>query len=849
MIVKLVPSKGTGSFGGLADYLLDSKNNAAKVEDFEFENCPFDTIEDNIKTIKAKQDLNQTAKSDKTMHLIVSFHEEEIPSKEVLKDIETELLKSIGMESHQRLTVTHTNTNNFHMHIAVNKIAPESNKLIEPFRSKIKLSTKAAELEEKHYLQKDQSIGADLPKQDIKIKTGEHHVKYTNLQKPVNRKIRRGRQTTTINNLRKLSEFKLVHDSKRVKMLLHGDALSIVGAKRTTDNRVRLSSESNTSMAESHGGSSRVKDIEIHSGMQNLISWVKAEVLDDIKEVLKDPKSSLEDLHQVLADYNLELKPRGNGIVIADKTRKLFVKASDVHRDLSKGKLEKRFGEFKTSNITTTPKKKFGKPKNELWVKYKELSDFKRTNKNESLTEEREEREAAKLRLKKVFDARLEVVKNSIAMSKKDKYLQRQKIFKERKNANIALSKQFAEKRKDIFSGTKQMSYKDYLVSLALEGDSKALQTLREYSPAPKRDKAFSHPKGKPKHNIFLSLISKITKQGKAVYKLNSGGKITDTGKDLKLSINMNDDDLATTLKMAVAQYGNSIDVGGDNVFKARVLEVNEKYDLKINFSNPSMAKIGEAAIFKQKSIMFKNKLGNVVLKNINDTLKEKETSPKKKSLDTKLKKLCTLYNKTKSNAPLFDGDLNIIGIGEETVKKLDKVEVSVLVDSFINNTSNKPGIKEMNLEIEKSLKDDIESSKNNKMKNTKKQMLEKFKKFKWVLENKDSIKDITVSYYRNRGVDVDTMVDKFNLEISSLEKKIPAVSYSEKNISLLENDLEEIIGEDIKEVKDYIDGKTEDSHLSEIKPIKQLHDRTRGNGIKEISPEGKKIPKKGMER
>ena len=96
------------------------------------------------------------------------------------------------------------------------------------------------------------------------------------------------------------------------------------------------------------------KDIEIHSGVDSLLTW--------IKEVLKDPKSSLDDLHQVLADYNLELKPKGNGIVIADKTRKLFVKASDVHRDLSKGKLEKRFGEFKTSNITITPRKKYHTP-------------------------------------------------------------------------------------------------------------------------------------------------------------------------------------------------------------------------------------------------------------------------------------------------------------------------------------------------------------------------------------------------------------------------------------------------------------------------------------------------------
>jgi len=102
--------------------------------------------------------------------------------------------------------------------------------------------------------------------------------------------------------------------------------------------------------------------------LTNLLTWIKEEVLDDIKEVLKNPKSTLEDLHKTLAAYNLEMKPRGNGIVIGDRTRNLFIKASDVHRDLSKGKLTKGFGEFKTFKITTEPLKKFGKPKNSYWI-------------------------------------------------------------------------------------------------------------------------------------------------------------------------------------------------------------------------------------------------------------------------------------------------------------------------------------------------------------------------------------------------------------------------------------------------------------------------------------------------
>jgi len=139
MIVKQIASKGKGSFQALAAYLLDFKNDAEKVEDYAFTNCPFDAIEENISYIKQMQELNQMVQSDKSLHLVVSFQEEEFPSKETLADIEYELLKSLGMQEHHRLSVSHNNTNNFHFHIAVNRLNPQSNLLVDPWKSKMKL--------------------------------------------------------------------------------------------------------------------------------------------------------------------------------------------------------------------------------------------------------------------------------------------------------------------------------------------------------------------------------------------------------------------------------------------------------------------------------------------------------------------------------------------------------------------------------------------------------------------------------------------------------------------------------------------------------------------------------------
>ncbi len=513
MVVKQVPSKGSGSFGGLADYILDKANNGEKVEEYELNNCPFDDLNDNLQFIKQTQDFS-TAKSDKTMHLVVSFPEGEKPDKKTLQNIEKELLRAIGMEDHQRLSVTHTNTESFHIHIAINKIHPETKKLIDPYRSQMKLQNKAAELEKQHNL------------------TLVNHTPNWQLEKD--------------------------------------------GIKDPTEQQ-----------------NPKIKDQEIHSGMDSLLTWIKEEALEEIKQVLKDPNASLEDLHKTLADYNLELKPRGNGIVIADKTRNLFVKASDVHRDLSKGKLEKRFGEFKASHITTTPKKKFGKPVNEYWKKYQELSQSKRETKKEELRLEKLSRETLKTAISKKYAEHIQKVQLNPLMNKQDKASVRKKIYEARSKELKALQVTFAEKRKEIYSRTNQTSFKEYLMELALQGDEGALKELRKQKQEIKpHDTVVMHPDKKESHSIFKTMINKITKQGNAVYKLGGNSTLIDKGDHLKITADKNEEAMLKALKMAMAKYGSTLNVQGNLEFKKRVLMVSQKYDLKVNFTDPQMKKI-----------------------------------------------------------------------------------------------------------------------------------------------------------------------------------------------------------------------------------------------------------------
>jgi hypothetical protein len=64
-------------------------------------------------------------------------------------------------------------------------------------------------------------------------------------------------------------------------------------------------------------------------------------------------------------------------------------------------------------------------------------------------------------------------------------------------------------------------------------------------------------------------------------------------------------------LKMAVAKYGNTLDIQGNIEFKKRVLMVTQKYDLKVNFADPQMQRIkSEMQQPKNQTITKNNKKG-----------------------------------------------------------------------------------------------------------------------------------------------------------------------------------------------------------------------------------------------
>lgn len=631
MIAKIVPKKkSTGSFKGLTDYIEDRLGlHSEKVELVYSENCEFDTIEENVREVKAVQALSES-KADPNVHIVVSFQEDERPTPEQLKIITHELLKSMGMEHHQRVCATHIDTNNYHLHIAVNRIDPDTHKRARMPFSKLKINKKAAELEEKLGLKKDNHIPnwqlaeqnrksnniniqnekelnygrRDDTRADYDRRAGDERGRYTREQRAVSihqsntPKSNKRAKTTKQSELRDLSSIEMVHDIERTQVLLQGDDDYQLDQKRESDNPMRRerTSDNSNDGSDEPSVNRQADDIKSHTGVSNLLEWIKTEANNDIKAILSDDNSTLDDLHTTLAKFNLELKERGNGLIIKDKSRNLFCKASDIDRNLSRAKLESKFGKFEAMEINIKPTIQFGTPKNDYWDNYKSLMDLNYKSKKDENAKLKEQYTKDRELIKSKWKANINKVKASTwhKTLKRETYA---KIFENQKKELDELYKKYSLERNEISKDKKHVTYKDYLIQEALKGDEEALAMIRKQkqSPAPKEEDNIVG--GRTSNRLFVAHNPLITKLGYVVYKLDKKddkSKIIDKGNHLKLS-NMSDEALAEGLKMAISKYGKDLNITGDDLFKQKIIEAARLSNIDVKFKDENMNKTLEA--------------------------------------------------------------------------------------------------------------------------------------------------------------------------------------------------------------------------------------------------------------
>lgn len=165
MIAKRI-SKDAGvgdNYTRLAEYIAAAEEKGEKLHAFWIQNCDTGTdladLETALYEIEAVRNMCPDVK-EKTYHLIVSFRpgEHETLSKADLQNMAARYINALGFEGYQYVSGTHTNTDNFHMHMAINRVHPQTLKIHNPFRDFKTLEKVSRDLEKEHGLTVDRGM-------------------------------------------------------------------------------------------------------------------------------------------------------------------------------------------------------------------------------------------------------------------------------------------------------------------------------------------------------------------------------------------------------------------------------------------------------------------------------------------------------------------------------------------------------------------------------------------------------------------------------------------------------------------------------------------------------------------
>ena len=178
MIAKQVAMRSVrkSDFGDLVQYITDDEGSAERVGYVAVTNCTSDNPIDAALEVRLTQQGNTRSKADKTYHLIVSFRAGEQPTPDVLRVVEQRICEGLGFGAHQRVSAAHHDTDNVHLHIAINKVHPTRHTVHAPYNDHKVLGKLCEALEQEYGLQVDnhavQKRGAENRAADMERHAG-----------------------------------------------------------------------------------------------------------------------------------------------------------------------------------------------------------------------------------------------------------------------------------------------------------------------------------------------------------------------------------------------------------------------------------------------------------------------------------------------------------------------------------------------------------------------------------------------------------------------------------------------------------------------------------------------------
>lgn len=440
-------------------YILDANHQGEKVAWARVTNCRTDDPGWAVKEILSTQARNTRSRSDKSYHLVVSFPEGEKPTRTQIEDIEDRLCAAIGFEAHQRVSAVHQNTDNWHVHIAINKVHPVTFRNIEPFQDHYRLQEACAELEIRHGL------------------TREPHT---------------------------------------------------------------------TEPERGRGGGTRppgkAADFEARRGSQSFLRWVREHAAPALLAA-RDSSKGWSGMHRVAARYDLEIRQRGAGLVIAHRgNRRLHVKASDVDRGLAMKALTDQLGTYQPPVLSVGEKPEFSYTTpartGPLYEAFKAERAAAAAAREQALTMLRQQHLSYAQRLDAYYRQRFrqEKLTGPTGFLRRDAF--RHIAGKQAEDRATRIRRE-ADERRQARAAHPIPTWQGYLEREAVQGNEAALAALRDRMQRRMRMESQllgAQDADEARHIVYQHLRPSVRRNGRMIYRTADGGLVSDEARNVRVN-------------------------------------------------------------------------------------------------------------------------------------------------------------------------------------------------------------------------------------------------------------------------------------------------------------------------
>lgn len=315
-----------------------------------FHNCTsIETAADEMEFTARKAKFSHN-NSDPVFHYLLSWQSHESPRPEQVYDSVRHSLRKLGLAEHQFVAAIHTDTDNLHVHVAVNRVHPESGYINRLSYSKEKLNKACRELELKHGFSPDNGCYVISSDKRIVRKTSVERDRQSAWKRGHTQSFKEYIADTAIAGLREEpvsgwgelhlrfakeglflvqegAEFKVKDAWERERP---GVTLTAYGRSWGTEKLTRKLGEFIPPAQDifhqvSHVGRFEPKKIseparpERMSEVQNLAEYATSKVREPLMKLDRDSaQRNINSVHEVLAKSGLYLKEQHDGLVICD---------------------------------------------------------------------------------------------------------------------------------------------------------------------------------------------------------------------------------------------------------------------------------------------------------------------------------------------------------------------------------------------------------------------------------------------------------------------------------------------------------------------------------------------------